>query len=179
MGRILFFQRVIHKRQHYTELHLLTLDNFPNVLALVDFDGSSFGATNLDRVSVIGTRGWISLELNRRDRITSLSEAFKAELYSFEKLCAWILVHGILGIGQYTREPSRASPQRHESFDLRGAINRAESLNGNDLQTFFKPADITTCLSLSGFFATTFVGLPDCRSEDIYALMRILERTMI
>lgn len=145
---------------------------------IIDFDGSSFGLTDSDPVWTSGTKGWTDPELNRGNRTVRLCEAFQADLYSYGRLCAWVIFHGALSIEEYVKDVGRTSVQRCETFDLKGAATRARRVESNEARSFFKRLELECLSSMQDFFSSTFVGCRKRRYHDILEAVTAMERLL-
>jgi hypothetical protein len=156
------------------------VQEFANLTAqLIDFDGSSFGLTDSDLVWISGTKGWTDPELTRGNRTIRLWEAFKADIYSFGKLCAWVLFQRILNIDDLVKDAGRTSVQRCEFFDLKGAIDKARLVDSDGFQFPFNPSELQIVESMQDFFSRTFVGCRKRRCRDISEAMKLLEQILL
>ena len=153
---------------------------FVNPIAqLIDFDGSSFGLTDSDHVWISGTKGWTDPELTRGNRTVELREAFKADLYSFGKLCAWVVFRRILDIDDYMKDTGRTSVQRYEFFDLKSAIDNARLVNSDGFGSPFKPSELQIVESMHDFFSTMLIGCRERRCVNILQGVKLLERILL
>lgn len=146
---------------------------------LIDFDGSCFGLTNSDLVWLSGTKGWKDPELTRGNRTIRLRDAFKADMYSFGKLCAWITFQRILKIDEHVKNRGRTSLERYEYFDLQEAIGRARHLDSVGSQPSFTPAELKVIESMQDFFSRMFVGCSELRCESISEGVKLLQQSSL
>ena len=156
------------------------MKGFVNPVAqLIDFDGSSFGLTGSDQVWVSGTKGWTDPELTRGDRTVELWEAFKADLYSFGKLCAWVVFRRILDVDDYIKDTGRTSDQQYEFFDLKGAIDNVRLMDSRGAGSPFKPSELQVVESMHEFFSMTLIGCRERRCVNISQSVKLLERILL
>jgi serine/threonine protein kinase len=135
---------------------------------LIDFDSSS----------ISGTRVWRAPELVRRNPMVRLSEAFRADMYSFGKLCAWIMFHKVLNIEDYKPNAGRTSFQRYETFDLGRAVEHGQLQSDGRSENSLTFPESSLLLLMEGFFSATFVGSPERRHGDISEVVQLLEEVL-
>lgn len=148
------------------------------IAKLIDFDSSSFGLTDSDHVSISGTKGWFAPELTRGNCTIKLSEAFKADIYSFGKLCAWIIFYNILNYEDYVENPGRTIPGRFEKFNLWKAVDAGLMPGDGPAPTSRQSSEKSLLLSLESFFSATFVGIPKGRHGNITEVVQLLEQVL-
>ena len=152
-------------------------ENGHPVAKLIDFDCLCFGLTDSDLVSITGTPGWLALEFVRRNPHCTLGEARKADIYSYGKLCAWILYMHVLDIKDFTRNQGRVSGLDYEYFDFVGVLDQLEVSQSSPNSTQGVRSLGTKVLSLlERFFASTFIGDPARRFDEVFQAVAMLER---
>ena len=144
---------------------------------LIDFDCSCFGLTDSSLVSIAGTPGWLAPEFVRRNPHFTRGEERKADIYSYGKLCPWILCMHILDIKDFTRNQGRVSGLDYEYFDFVGVLDQLEVPQSSPNSTQGVRSLGTKVLSLlERVFASTFIGDPARRFDEVFQAVAMLER---
>lgn len=151
------------------------------VAKLSDFDCSSFGQTDDSQVSIAGTPGWIAPELARRNARCCLRDARKADIYTYAKLCAWIIFGPVTDFRKFILNPGRTFDPVYETFDILAALQSLahSSLDNGDAihsREFILSEDPHT--SLCEFFNSCFLGNPERREKSISKALAALEKTI-
>ena len=126
---------------------------------VIDFGFCCFGSTEDESVYVPRTEGWAAPEL--QDAFIKVREAKLADVFSYGKTCAWILLGQKLNLDNFLQQ----------SLDLEDALNHETwdySITTEQDMDFDKK--IRGLLTI--FFSQSFTAVPNLRTNNIEALLQ-------
>lgn len=110
-----------------------------------------------------------------------LRDARKSDIYTYAKLCAWIIFGPEAEINNFIVNPRRIYDPVYETFDILGAL-QALKYNLSDGEDEEHRCQLTSLgsayTSLHRFFDSCFVGNPEAREDSISKAAALLEKAV-
>lgn len=130
------------------------------IAKLIDFGCSSFGATGTDRINLAYTPEWVAPEW--RAGSFTIDEAKKTDIYSYGKVCSWIL----FGMHAFPNDG------RNSLFDFGRALE-AQPLTNDETSSGHQ-----THMALRCFFELSLHSEPARRISDLSRLLDLLHESI-
>lgn len=136
------------------------------IAKVIDFGCSTFGAATDDLVLIGRTVPWAAPEL--RDTPITVMAAMQADIYSYGKVCAWILFGQEMSLADFASLP----------FDFNQAVARQMQITNSEWDELRNRPTVlrNTLPSLEKFFERSLQPLTQIREQNVGSLTKIWEQ---